>query len=147
MRRLLSTRLSSQHLTPSARYVFNLFIQGSRHNILLRQLSILQCLFVTHPPTSYTTYFTHTLYCHTSIGNASESGARVPDFCARFLIFWLSFLTSISEIRLCKHPLAQALLDSRKAWQIGVLTQISDFLNLTLFQFTMRYVSSDSTFT
>ena len=29
----------------------------------------------------------------------------------RFLIFWLSFLTSISEIRLCKHPLAQALLD------------------------------------
>ena len=49
MRRLLSTRLLSQHLTPSARYVFNLFIQGSCHNMLLRQLSILQCLFVTHP--------------------------------------------------------------------------------------------------
>ena len=50
MRWPLSTRLLSQHLTPSARYVFQPFIQGYRDNRSLHQLSILQLSF-RHPPT------------------------------------------------------------------------------------------------
>jgi hypothetical protein len=42
------------------------------------------CFFVTLPPTSLLEYVA-LLYCHTSSGKASESGARR----ARFLIFWL----------------------------------------------------------
>ena len=77
------------------------FIQGSHDNMLLCLLSILQCLFIT-----LTHFLYYIVYSHTSIGNASELGARH----AWFLIFWSSFLTSISEIHLCKHALAQALL-------------------------------------
>jgi len=58
MRRPLSTRLLSQHLTPSARYVFNpLFKAIVITDCFVNSVSY-SCLFVTHPPTSlyYITY-------------------------------------------------------------------------------------------
>jgi len=42
MRHLLSTRLSSQHVTPSARYVSTPFSEGSRDNRSLRQHSFIE---------------------------------------------------------------------------------------------------------
>ena len=44
-------------------------------------------------PLPYFTYYVALMYCHTSSGNASESGAH----CARFLIFGY-FLSLLSEI-------------------------------------------------
>jgi len=92
MRQPLSTRLSSQHLTPSARYVFNLLFKAIVITDCFVNSVFYSCLFITRPPTSlyYITYshnvFPYLKWKHIGI---RHTPCLISDF-------WLSFLMSIS---------------------------------------------------
>jgi len=101
---LLSSKLSSQQLTLSARYVFT---QHQKALVITApSIYIVLLLSFSSPshPLPYNTYYIALMHFHTLSGNTSESGIH----CARFLIFLL--FSPISLNCLCKHPQAQASL-------------------------------------